>query len=107
MAVEPSLAGAVPGVVLMGVGFALPYAVMYDEAARLFPSAPVASLSFLSSGANVIPIVAIPLVGAALEHGNGEAGMLALTAVVVLAGVANLRPATRPATGPRSAPRRP
>jgi predicted MFS family arabinose efflux permease len=99
MAVEPSLAGALPGVVLMGVGFALPYAVMYDEAERLFPEAPVASLSFLSSGANVIPIVAIPLVGAALEHGSGEVAMLALSAVVVLAGAANLRPAARPATG--------
>jgi MFS family permease len=93
MSVEPSLAGALPGVVLMGIGFALPYAVMYDEAERLFPSAPVASLSFLTSGANVIPIFAAPLVGAALEHGSGEEGMLALTAFVVLAGIANLRPA--------------
>jgi MFS family permease len=106
VAVEPKLGGAVPGIILMGSGFALPYAVMYDEAERLFPEAPVASLSFLSSGANVIPIFAVPLVGSALESGDAEAVFIAMAAFVTFAGVANLRPARRAVTDPRSAPRR-
>jgi predicted MFS family arabinose efflux permease len=96
LAVEPSVGGAIPAAVLMGFGFALPYAVMYDEAERLFPEAPVASLSFLSSGANVIPAIAIPLVGGALDSGHGEGALLVLAALVVIGGLANLRPAARP-----------
>jgi MFS family permease len=107
VAIEPEPGGAIPGIVLMGIGFALPYAVMYDEAERMFPEAPVASLSFLSSGANVIPIFAVPLVGSALEHGDAEAALIAMAAFVAVAGAANLRPATGAATDPRSAPRRP
>lgn len=95
VAVEPALSGAIPGIALMGVGFALPYAVMYDEAERLFPAAPVASLSYLSSGANLIPIFAIPLLGSALEHGDAEPALLAMAAFVAVAGIANLRPALR------------
>jgi predicted MFS family arabinose efflux permease len=97
LAVEPSVGVALPAAVLMGVGFALPYAVMYDEAERLFPKAPVASLSFLSSGANVIPAVAIPIVGGALDSGHGEAALLVLAVLVVVGGIANLRPAARAA----------
>jgi nitrate/nitrite transporter NarK len=38
--IDRSFAIALPAVVLMGIGFSLPYAVMMDEAQRLFPQRP-------------------------------------------------------------------
>jgi hypothetical protein len=43
-------------------------------------------------------MVVIPVVGAALAEGNGEAALLALGGFCLLAGAANLRPAV-PAGG--------
>jgi MFS family permease len=93
--VDPSPAAATLAVALMGVGFALPYATMYDEGERLLADDPVLSLTFLTAGANATPIVAIPLVGGALTAGDGEAAFAVLAAFVALAGLANLRPAVR------------
>jgi predicted MFS family arabinose efflux permease len=82
-------------VVLMGAGFALPYATMQVEAQWLFPSQPVAPTSFLTLIANAMPIAVIPLVGSALEGGHGERALLILAAFVAVAGVLNLRPPAR------------
>jgi hypothetical protein len=57
-------------VVLMGAGFALPYAVMIDAAERLFSGQAAATLALLQTGPNVVPMVVIPLVGSALGNGN-------------------------------------
>jgi hypothetical protein len=95
LAIEPSLGAAAVAVVLMGVGFALPYATMYDEGERLLADDPVLSLTFLTVGANAAPIFAIPLFGAALADDHGEGAFAILAAFVALAGLANLRPATR------------
>jgi MFS family permease len=95
-AIEPSAGGALAGIALMGVGFALPYATMFDEGERLLEDDPVLSLTFLTVGANATSIWAIPLIGSALAAGNGEEAFLVLAAFVALAGIANLRPAVRP-----------
>jgi MFS family permease len=95
VALEPSLAGATVAVVLMGLGFALPYATMFDEGERLLADDPVLSLTFLTVGANAMPIFAIPLIGSALADGHGEAAFAILAVFVALAGLANLRPAVR------------
>jgi hypothetical protein len=79
-------------VILMGAGFALPYAVMMIEGQWLFPAVPVAPISLLVLFANAVPIAAIPVVGAALQGGDGEEELLALAALVAVAGLLNLRP---------------
>lgn len=93
IAVDRSFAVALPAVVLMGSGFSLPYAVMMDEAQRLFPQRPLAPITLLQLAANAFPMVVIPLVGAALAAGSGEAALFALAAFCTLSGVANFRPA--------------
>ena len=82
-------------VLLMGSGFALPYAVMLVEAQWLFPVEPVAPLSLLTLLSNAVPIVAVPAVGSALEKGNGELAFAILAAFVAVAGLLNVRPPTR------------
>jgi hypothetical protein len=79
--------------VLAGIGFAVPYAAMYDEAERLFPQARVAAVGLFSVGANVLPLAVMPAAGAAIGAGRGELAMIALAAITVAAGLANLRPA--------------
>ena len=69
---------------------------MIDEAERLFPASPLPAISFMSLGANMFPAAAIPLVGVALDAGRGEEALIAIAAVVALAGVVNLRPAAEP-----------
>jgi hypothetical protein len=76
----------------MGIGFSTPYAVMMDEAQRLFPQQPLAPITVLQLAANVIPMIAIPIVGA-LAAGSGEAALFALAVFCGLAGVANFKPA--------------
>ena len=96
VAADRSFEVALPAVVLMGVGFSTPYAVMMDEAQRLFPSQPVAPITLLQLAANAVPMVVIPIVGAALAAGDGEAALIALGAFCALGGVANFRPAVAP-----------
>jgi hypothetical protein len=98
-AIAPEIGGAIVAIVLMGIGFALPYATMFDEGERLLEDDPVLSLTFLTVGANATPIWAIPVIGSALSTGHGETAFLVLAALVALAGVTNLHPAVRPRGG--------
>jgi hypothetical protein len=91
---EPLLAAA--GVALAGAGFAIPYAPMYDEAARLFADARVAAIGLFSVGGNLLPLVATPPLGAAIASGDGDLAFLGLAAITLLAGVLNLRPVSPP-----------
>ncbi|HSJ18033.1 MAG TPA: MFS transporter [Solirubrobacterales bacterium] len=102
IAIDRSFAVALPAVVLMGIGFSTPYAVMMDEAQRLFPKQPLAPITVLQLAANAVPMVVIPIVGAALAAGSGEAALFALAAFCGIGGVANLKPAV-PATDPAKA----
>lgn len=92
--VADSFPVALVGVALAGIGFALPYAAMYEELETLFPGAAIAAISTFSLGGNLLPLVLMPLVGAALDSGNGEEAMLGLAILPLLAGLANLRPVT-------------
>ena len=76
---------------LMGVGFALPYAVMMDAAQQLFPDRATTTLALIQTGPNVVPIFVIPLVGAALDNGHAPLAFVALAAFVAAAGAVNLR----------------
>jgi predicted MFS family arabinose efflux permease len=97
LAVHRSLAVALPAIVLMGIGFALPYAVMIEWAGRLYPRAPAAAIAFLQTGPNIVPMAVVPLIGSALDSGHGAAAFLALAAFSILAGLANTQvPARQP-----------
>jgi predicted MFS family arabinose efflux permease len=93
IALDRGFVVVLPAVVLMGLGFSLPYVAMVDETERLFPASPLAALSFVTAGGNWFPMAAIPLVGVALDTGNGEEALLLIAALVAFAGVVNLRPA--------------
>jgi predicted MFS family arabinose efflux permease len=93
IALDRGPAVVLPAVVLMGLGFSLPYVAMVDETERLFPASPLAALSFVTAGGNWFPMAAIPLVGVALDAGNGEEALLLIAALVAFAGVVNLWPA--------------
>lgn len=95
LALDTSPGAVLAAVLLMGSGFALPYAVMLVEAQWLFPTEPVAPLSLLTLVANAVPIVGIPLVGSALQDGRGETAFLVLAGIVAVAGLVNLPPPTR------------
>jgi hypothetical protein len=66
---------------------------MMDEAQQLFPRQPLAPITLLQLAANAIPMLVIPLVGAALAAGSGAGALFALAAFCAAGGVANLRPA--------------
>jgi hypothetical protein len=83
-------------VILMGAGFALPYALVIERAQRLFPDARAEVIAVLQTGPNVVPMAVIPAVGAALDAGHGAAAWLALAAFLVAAAIVKLR-APRPA----------
>jgi MFS family permease len=100
IAVDQSLAVALPAVVAIAAGFALPYAVMMLAAQRLWPhepADPVALMSMLGSG---IPIAVIPVFGAALADGNGDIAFIAMAAFVALAGLLNARLPRKPIAAP-------
>jgi predicted MFS family arabinose efflux permease len=90
LGVSKSLALASLAVVLMGTGFALPYAVTIDMAERIFPGRAAATLAIVQSGPNVVPIVVIPLVGSALGSGHGTSAFLILAAFVAAVAIAGL-----------------
>jgi len=91
LAVSRSVPVASVSVLLMGAGFALPYAVMIDAAERVFPGKAAATLAIAQTGPNVIPIVVIPLVGSALSSGHGTWAFLILAAFVAAVAMTNLR----------------
>ena len=90
MAIDRSLPFAIAAVFLMGIGYALPYAPLFDAGERVFPKTPVGSLSMFTFAANVSPMLLIPLVGAALEGADGEFVLLALAGFVMGALLVNL-----------------
>jgi MFS family permease len=96
LVIESSLALAVPAVLALGAGFALPYAVMLLEGQRLFPREPAEPLALLTMVALAPPIFVIPLIGLALDDGKGEIAFGILAAFLAFATLVNLRPSGRP-----------
>ena len=89
LALDAGPLAAVLWVVLLGAGFALPYALMIERAQRLFPDAPAAGIAWLQTGPNLVPMAVVPLVGAALDSGHGSAAFLGLAAFVTLVALVN------------------
>jgi len=102
LALDADALPALLWVLLMGVGFALPYAVVIERAQRLFPESAAEVMAVIQTGPNVVPMVVIPLVGSALDAGHGPAAMAALAAFMAFAALLN---AGQGATGSRSAGR--
>lgn len=99
---DPVAAIAFGSVVLVAVGFGIPYATALSEAQELYPeepSEPVAMMTLLAMGP---PIVAIPLIGHALARGDGEPAFALVAVFVLLAGLANLRRTGIPVTSGES-----
>jgi hypothetical protein len=96
-----SLGVGLIAVVLMGVGFALPYAVMVDAAQRLFPGRATSTLAVVQTGPNVVPMIVIPIVGSALDHGHAPLAFILLAAFVAVVAVLNL---TAPSVATEAAP---
>jgi predicted MFS family arabinose efflux permease len=91
LALARSPAPSVLWVLLMGSGFALPYAWIIDRAQRLIPESPAAVMAVIQMGPNVAPMAIVPIVGAALDAGHGTAAFLALAGFVALAALVNAR----------------
>jgi predicted MFS family arabinose efflux permease len=100
LVLDPVAALAFAGVVLMAVGFGIPYATALTEAQELYPQAPGEPVALMTLAALIPPIVAIPIVGHALSRGDGELAFALLAAFVVLAALANLRRTGIPLTAP-------
>jgi hypothetical protein len=86
LAASDSLVVALISVVLMGIGFALPYGVMVDAAQRVFPERATATLALIQTGPNIVPMLVIPLVGTALDHRQAPLAFALLAGFVALAG---------------------
>jgi predicted MFS family arabinose efflux permease len=104
LVLDPVAALAFAGVVLMAVGFGIPYATALTEAQELYPQAPGEPVALMTLAALIPPIVAIPIVGHALSRGDGELAFALLAAFVVLAALANLRRTGIPLITPPAAP---
>jgi MFS family permease len=91
IALDLDAAVVAPAVLLMGAGFALPYAAMMTEAQKLFPAEPAQPTALLTMAGTALAIGMIPALGAALNAGEGKAGIVALAALVLVAGAANLK----------------
>lgn len=89
LALDADAGPALVWVILMGAGFALPYALMIDRAQQLFPRSPAEVIALLQTGPNVVPMAVVPLVGAALDADHGPAAFLALAGFVAVVAVAN------------------
>ena len=90
LAASRSIGVALIAVVLLGVGFALPYAVMVEAAQKLYPDRATATLAIVQTGPNVVPMIVISFVGTALDNGQAPLAFVLLAAFVVLAGLFNL-----------------
>lgn len=102
LTLDPVALVAFAGVILLGVGFGIPYATALTEAQDLYPAEPSEPVALMTIAALIPPIVAIPLIGRALDNGHGEPSFAILAVFVALAALANLRrtgiPLTKTAT---------
>lgn len=91
IAFEPLVAILLLGVVLIGVGFGIPYATALTEAQNLYPPAPEQPVALMTLLAVVPPIIAIPLIGHAISRGQGETAFAIVAAFIVVAALLNIR----------------
>jgi fucose permease len=94
IAVDRSPLVVAVAMVLLGAGFALPYATMMTEAQKLFPAEPAKPTALLTMAGTAVAVAAIPVMGAVLAAGAGAEAFVVLAVFVALAGLVNLRPVT-------------
>jgi hypothetical protein len=80
---------AAVGIIALGIGFGLPFAVAYQRVEGLIEGNPALGLAVGLQGVNFAAIVVVPIVGAALEHGYGRLSFLLLAAYCALVAVVN------------------
>ena len=100
LVLDPVAAVAFAGVVLLALGFGVPYAMALIEAQQLYPEAPSESVALMTLLALLPPIAAIPIIGHALDNGDGGLAFGILAAFLVLATLASLRRTGIPLTAP-------
>lgn len=88
---EPVTAVAFASVVLIAVGFGIPYATALTEAQELYPDGPSEPVALMTLVALLAPIVVIPIVGHALSQGDGDVAFGIIAVFLVVAAAANLR----------------
>ena len=104
IAFDQSVVVALAAVVLTAAGFALPYTVMIIAAQRIWPEEPADPVALLSAVGSGIPILAIPLFGAALASGDGDLAFIVMAVFVALAGLFNSKLPHKPIPGSSAAP---
>ena len=103
LALGDGTGAALAGIVLMGLGLSFPASLVYDEGETVLPGRPLGGLGLIVMGASAFPIAVIPLFGIALGEGDGEVAFLALAAFVLVAGLANIVPASASSASPTPA----
>ena len=88
---DPVAAVAFAAVVLIAVGFGVPYSLALSEAQDLYPEAPGEPVALMTLAALLPPVLVIPAMGHAIAQGDGDLAVGALGLFVVLATLANLR----------------
>ena len=91
LAFDPVAALAFAAVVLLAFGFGIPYATALSEAQELYPRAPSEAVALMTLLALLPPLAAIPIVGHALDNGDGPLAFGILAGFLVVAALANLR----------------
>ena len=91
-------------VLLMGAGFALPYATMMLEAQHLWPAEAARPTSLLTLLGTAAPIPIIPVLGGLLDAGDGDIAFVVMGLFVLIAGLLNIKPAGKPLSGAGPAP---
>lgn len=105
LVLDPVEATAFASVVLLALGLGVPYATALIEAQQLAPSAPSGPVALMTFVGLVPPIVAIPIIGHALDNGEGALAFGILAAFLVVATLLNLRRTGIPVR-PRPRPQR-
>jgi predicted MFS family arabinose efflux permease len=98
LAVGEVTAIVLASVALVALGFGIPYAIALSEAQQLYPDEPSEPVALMTLVALVPPIVAIPIVGRALESGDAGVAFGILAVFVLLAAALNLRRSGIPLT---------
>jgi predicted MFS family arabinose efflux permease len=104
ISLDPVTAIAFASVVLLALGFGIPYATALTEAQELYPDEPSEPVAFMTLAAMLPPIVAIPVIGRALSDGHGDVAFGLLAAFLVLATLLNVRRTGIPLAAADTAP---
>jgi hypothetical protein len=100
IAVDPVVAAAFGGALLLAIGFGIPYATALTEAEQLYPEEPAEPLALMTLVALLLPIIVIPIVGHAISRDDGDLALGVLAAFLAVAAAANLKRTGFPLTAP-------